>query len=175
MSREAPHLHPHPLQALVTALGYTLELNGTFLFLKTPHSMIAGHREIKLGLCCRLSSCGLAFIPDTYAGHWDRIITKGPAQLWTRHIMLSPCLARCAYWHNIGMTVVGAIYYLLVGFKPHYTGEDSCFTYNCRPKKKKKKENVWLEKQWRRGEAAVIALLNRCNGSIKFLSKCLCL
>ena len=33
--------------------------------------------------------------------------------------MLSPFLARCAYWYNIGMTVVGAPCYLLLGFKPH--------------------------------------------------------
>lgn len=62
LSREAPVLHQHPLQALVIVLADTLELSGKFLCLTTPYSMIVGHREIKFGLCCKFPSYWLALI-----------------------------------------------------------------------------------------------------------------
>ena len=128
LSREAPVLHQHPLQALVIVLAYTLELCGTFRCLTTPYSMIVGHREIKLGLCCKFPSYWLAFIflIHTWAAG-IQLLLKVLLSDGLGMLCYQPCLARCAYWYISGMIVVGATYYLLIGFKPHSRGEDSYF------------------------------------------------
>lgn len=53
---------PQVIQVNATALGFPLELDGTILLLKIPHTLIKGYKEIKMIVNRKLLPCWLAFI-----------------------------------------------------------------------------------------------------------------
>lgn len=68
------------IQRVVTALGYSLSLDGRALLFKMPQHIETGHREIKLDLSWNLLLFWQAFIVPQ--GYWERKSISSIPELW---------------------------------------------------------------------------------------------
>lgn len=89
------------------------EVNGRIVFLKRPHILIIGHREIKLEMCWELPLC--------CPGYWERRLIRSPL-LSCEPSMPGSARKHLTRWGHSGMMALEATDLFLVGLEAHSEG-----------------------------------------------------